>query len=189
MPDEYINSEGEQLSAAALAPTLDVEQNPNNANANHIEVHRAVPLFLGTETYSSDDLFPQPLQEFQEQRADRAPLTTDGQPVYKQRLFWIRLLFVVVAAAIGGYIFLSFILEDTREPDASQVAALVALYESTNGTSWKFYRKNKWLSAEPVCKWNFVTCKGDCLQMVLLGSCLTRKTTGCQQNQCANGMV
>mmetsp|Transcript_695 Transcript_695/g.1099 ORF Transcript_695/g.1099 Transcript_695/m.1099 type:complete len:413 (-) Transcript_695:118-1356(-) len=169
MPDEYINSEGEQLSAAALAPTLDVEQNPNNANANHIEVHRAVPLFLGTETYSSDDLFPQPLQEFQEQRADRAPLTTDGQPVYKQRLFWIRLLFVVVAAAIGGYIFLSFILEDTREPDASQVAALVALYESTNGASWKlFNKKNNWLSAEPVCKWNGVTCKGVSITEVLL---------------------
>ena len=40
MPHVRINSEGEQVSAAALTPTLDVEQNPEKDSANHVEVHQ-----------------------------------------------------------------------------------------------------------------------------------------------------
>jgi len=163
MPHVCINSEGEQLSAAALTPTLDVEQNPENESANHVEVHQAVPLFSETNTNGNNDLFAQPIEEIQQQRIDSAHLVTDGQPLYKEKLFQIRLLILVVAvAAMGGYL-LSSILEKKVKPDASQVAALVALYESTNGASWQwpwFYENNNWMSAEPVCKWHGVTCKG-----------------------------
>jgi len=102
-----------------------------------------------------------PVRELEIQEAD---LVTDAEPVlpfYKQKRILIALVSVAAAAAAVAVGLTIVIGKRTRQPDASQTAALVALYVSTNGSSWT--RNDNWLLSGnvSVCTWYGVTCDGD----------------------------
>ena len=56
-----------------------------------------------------------------------------------------------------------------------QEIALVALYESTNGGSWK--TKTNWGTSTSVCSWSGVTCTGDLVTEIRLNSNNLQGTT------------